>query len=315
MRDPQVAARLLEDYEQDITDSDEISLDEWKAAAGRGRRSSARSCGSWSGNSDRGQVPAQARRRPDRDLQHPPVPRHGSPHDAVARRRRASARSNADVVALQEVIGAGPNGAGQAEEIGAALGMGWVMTSVRHLRNHLFGNVVLSRFPIVHHSQYRPVVADLRASRVPARRSRRRRRTAAAHLQRPPRHGGAGAPVPGDAAGGLRPRPAHRGAEGDPRRLQRMDAGAGDEDAQLPLRKHRHLRAPETPAHLPGHSSRCFTSITSITKGTSRSATRRARPLAQAAMMASDHLPLDRRPADRVRLNLTMRTTLELRIH
>jgi endonuclease/exonuclease/phosphatase family metal-dependent hydrolase len=61
---------------------------------------------------------------------------------------------NADVIALQEVIGAGPNGAGQAEEIGAALGMGWVMTSVRHLRSHLFGNVILSRFPIVHHSQY-----------------------------------------------------------------------------------------------------------------------------------------------------------------
>jgi endonuclease/exonuclease/phosphatase family metal-dependent hydrolase len=61
---------------------------------------------------------------------------------------------NADVIALQEVIGAGPNGAGQAEEIGAALGMGWVMASVRHLRSHLFGNVVLSRFPIVHHSQY-----------------------------------------------------------------------------------------------------------------------------------------------------------------
>ena len=61
---------------------------------------------------------------------------------------------NADVVALQEVIGAGPNGAGQAEEIGAAIGMGWMMASVRHLRNHLFGNVVLSRYPIVHHSQY-----------------------------------------------------------------------------------------------------------------------------------------------------------------
>jgi endonuclease/exonuclease/phosphatase family metal-dependent hydrolase len=60
----------------------------------------------------------------------------------------------ADVVALQEVIGAGPAGAGQAEEIGAAAGMGWVMASVRHLRNHLFGNVVLSRHPIVHHSQY-----------------------------------------------------------------------------------------------------------------------------------------------------------------
>jgi endonuclease/exonuclease/phosphatase family metal-dependent hydrolase len=61
---------------------------------------------------------------------------------------------NADVVALQEVIGAGPAGSGQAEEIGAALGMGWVMTSVRQLRKHLFGNVILSRLPIVHHSQY-----------------------------------------------------------------------------------------------------------------------------------------------------------------
>ena len=61
---------------------------------------------------------------------------------------------NADVIALQEVIGAGPAGAGQAEEIGAALGMGWVMTCVRTLRQHQFGNVVLSRYPIVHHSQY-----------------------------------------------------------------------------------------------------------------------------------------------------------------
>jgi endonuclease/exonuclease/phosphatase family metal-dependent hydrolase len=61
---------------------------------------------------------------------------------------------DADVVALQEVVGAGPAGAGQAEEIGAAVGMGWVMASVRHLRNHLFGNVVLSRLPIVHHAQY-----------------------------------------------------------------------------------------------------------------------------------------------------------------
>jgi endonuclease/exonuclease/phosphatase family metal-dependent hydrolase len=61
---------------------------------------------------------------------------------------------DADILALQEVIGAGPSGAGQAEEIGAALGMGWVMTSVRQLRKHLFGNVILSRLPIVHHSQY-----------------------------------------------------------------------------------------------------------------------------------------------------------------
>jgi endonuclease/exonuclease/phosphatase family metal-dependent hydrolase len=61
---------------------------------------------------------------------------------------------NADVIALQEVIGAGPVGSGQAEEIGAALGMGWVMNCVRTLRQHQFGNVVLSRYPTLHHSSY-----------------------------------------------------------------------------------------------------------------------------------------------------------------
>src|SRR5262245_8285083 len=61
---------------------------------------------------------------------------------------------NAYLSALQEVIGAGPNASGHAEEIGAALGMGWVMASVRHMRSHQFGNVVLSRFPIRQHVQY-----------------------------------------------------------------------------------------------------------------------------------------------------------------
>jgi len=59
-----------------------------------------------------------------------------------------------DIVALQEVIGAGANSAGHAEEIGAQLGMGWVMAPARHLRGALFGNAVLSRFPILHHAQY-----------------------------------------------------------------------------------------------------------------------------------------------------------------
>jgi len=57
----------------------------------------------------------------------------------------------ADVVALQEVVGAGPRGGGHAEALGAALGMGWVMAPARQLRGHHFGNAVLSRFPIVHH--------------------------------------------------------------------------------------------------------------------------------------------------------------------
>ena len=56
-----------------------------------------------------------------------------------------------DVVALQEVMGAGPHGGGHAEAIGAALGMGWVMTPARQLRGHLFGNAVLSRWPITAH--------------------------------------------------------------------------------------------------------------------------------------------------------------------
>lgn len=59
-----------------------------------------------------------------------------------------------DVIALQEVVGASPTSKGHAEELGALLGMGWVMAPARHLRGALFGNVVLSRLPINHHSQY-----------------------------------------------------------------------------------------------------------------------------------------------------------------
>ncbi|MBP1605301.1 MAG: Endonuclease/Exonuclease/phosphatase family protein [Acidobacteria bacterium] len=59
-----------------------------------------------------------------------------------------------DIVALQEVVGAGPRGQGQAEQIGAFLGMGWVMAPTRHFRRHLYGNVILSRWPIVHHTNY-----------------------------------------------------------------------------------------------------------------------------------------------------------------
>ena len=64
------------------------------------------------------------------------------------------AEIDADVVALQEVIGSNATNPGHAEELGAALGMGWVMAPARHLRGHLFGNVVLSRLPIRRHFQY-----------------------------------------------------------------------------------------------------------------------------------------------------------------
>jgi endonuclease/exonuclease/phosphatase family metal-dependent hydrolase len=52
------------------------------------------------------------------------------------------------------VIGASQTSPGHAEELGAMLGMGWVMAPARHLRGALFGNVVMSRLPIRQHSQY-----------------------------------------------------------------------------------------------------------------------------------------------------------------
>jgi endonuclease/exonuclease/phosphatase family metal-dependent hydrolase len=61
---------------------------------------------------------------------------------------------NADVIALQEVIGPGMSGPGHVEEIGAALGMGWLMASTRERRRHQFGNVVLSRHPMREHAQH-----------------------------------------------------------------------------------------------------------------------------------------------------------------
>jgi endonuclease/exonuclease/phosphatase family metal-dependent hydrolase len=58
-----------------------------------------------------------------------------------------------DVVALQEAIGPGLSGPGHAEQLGAALGMGWIMAPTRELRRHQFGNVILSRFPIREHAR------------------------------------------------------------------------------------------------------------------------------------------------------------------
>jgi endonuclease/exonuclease/phosphatase family metal-dependent hydrolase len=61
---------------------------------------------------------------------------------------------DADIVALQEVIGAGTRGASHIEELGAALAMGWVLAPARTLRGHQFGNAVLSRLPIRQHNTY-----------------------------------------------------------------------------------------------------------------------------------------------------------------
>jgi endonuclease/exonuclease/phosphatase family metal-dependent hydrolase len=59
-----------------------------------------------------------------------------------------------DVIALQEVIGPGSDGMGQAEEIAAQLGMTPVMAATRLLRGRPFGNAIIGRFPVRHHERY-----------------------------------------------------------------------------------------------------------------------------------------------------------------
>ena len=61
---------------------------------------------------------------------------------------------NPDVVALQEVIGNGPRGRGQEEEIGDRLGMESVLAPARTLRGHRYGNALLSHLPIQHHGTH-----------------------------------------------------------------------------------------------------------------------------------------------------------------
>ena len=108
-----------------------------RGGAGRcGRRSWGRSSGFWSVSSERAAAP-RARGAAEVRIATYNI------HRCRGMDRRVSAARiievlreiDADVVALQEVIGAGPAGAGQAEEIGAGLGMGWVMASVRTLRH------------------------------------------------------------------------------------------------------------------------------------------------------------------------------------
>jgi endonuclease/exonuclease/phosphatase family metal-dependent hydrolase len=60
-------------------------------------------------------------------------------------------RLKPDVVALQEVVGAGHRGMGQEEEIAAYLNMSSVLAPARTFRGHLYGNAVLSRLPMDNH--------------------------------------------------------------------------------------------------------------------------------------------------------------------
>jgi endonuclease/exonuclease/phosphatase family metal-dependent hydrolase len=72
----------------------------------------------------------------------------------AARIARVIAGLGVDLIALQEVIGPGPEGMGQAEEVAALLGMTPVMAPTRMLRGRPFGNAIIGRFPVTHHEQY-----------------------------------------------------------------------------------------------------------------------------------------------------------------
>lgn len=61
----------------------------------------------------------------------------------------------ADIVALQEVVGPGLSGAeGHIAAIAEAAGMPWVMAPTRRYKRHLYGNAVLSSYPILEHARY-----------------------------------------------------------------------------------------------------------------------------------------------------------------
>ena len=87
MRDRSVAARLLEDYVRDIADSGEIPLERVAAAAAVGEDRRPVRVDSGAAAVSESKSASSVRRHPDRDLQHPSLPRHGSPDHAVARGR------------------------------------------------------------------------------------------------------------------------------------------------------------------------------------------------------------------------------------
>jgi endonuclease/exonuclease/phosphatase family metal-dependent hydrolase len=72
----------------------------------------------------------------------------------IGRTAKVIADFGADLIALQEVVGPGPDGMGQAEEIAARLGMTPVMAPTRLLRGRPFGNAIVGRFPVTRHERY-----------------------------------------------------------------------------------------------------------------------------------------------------------------
>ena len=175
-----------------------------------------------------------------------------------------------DVVALQEVIGAGPVRRGHAEELGALLGMGWVMAPTRHLARRALRQ--RRPEPASDHASraVRPLVEDVRAAQLPARGHRVRRRHAAP-LQRPPRarRSSSGAtrrdgspPSFTTAASGSRRSSSATSTSGCAGSRRRMLSRTAAE--------HRPAFAPAAATHVSRHPAGAASRITFITTGASR---------------------------------------------
>ena len=61
---------------------------------------------------------------------------------------------DADIIAMQEVIGASPDAVGHAAALHQAIGGGAVLAQARTLGEHAFGNLLLTRLPVVESRQY-----------------------------------------------------------------------------------------------------------------------------------------------------------------
>ena len=195
----------------------------------------------------------------------------------------------ADVIALQEVLGAGPKGHGHDQELGAALGMGWVMGSTRLVRGRFYGNVVMSRFPIDHHTQY-----DLTwktrtprgCQRVDIQLGRHTLHIYNVHL-------GVGLrerQYQAKAVGQLHRPGRHPWTKGGPRRFQRVGAWIRNDRTDPSVEEHGPADFSEATSNLSGtvpHSS--FRSY--FLRWTRRS-DQRANPTHRRSLIASDHLPL-----------------------
>ena len=291
MRDAAVAARLLQDYERDLAASDEVTLERVAAppAVGKDRRAVRLDSG------------APAVSEPARRARGA-LPTCGSPPTtSIAAAAWIAASSAARIIEVlrehrcrrHRAAGSdrrGAGGAGQAEEIGAGARHGLGDGAGAHAAPASVRQRRPQPLPDRASQPVRPVVADVRAARLPARRHRARR-PGAAHLQRAPRHGGPRAAVSGRAARVVRARP--------PRQRARRSSSATSTSGCAGWRRRRCQRcsrASTSAQHLkrrrtyPGlfpvlHLDHIYYEGQVEVRGVEMPRTRKS-------LMASDHLPL-----------------------